>query len=142
MPIYNYWFITLVIVGAIVFGFIMLKKNNAQFAMLVAEYLLKIPLVGPIIRQSSLARFCRLMSTLTEAGIPIHRAMALARDAVPNIYVREKVQSVLDDVQIGVTINEAMAKQPCGFAAPQGCAAENILAFRHHIAIMTKDVKP
>ena len=105
----NYWFITVVVIGAIVFGFIMLKKN-AQFAMLVAEYLLKIPLVGPIIRQSALARFCRLMSTLTDAGIPIHRAMALARDAVPNIYVREKVQAVLDDVQIGVTINEAMAK--------------------------------
>ena len=108
----NYWFITLVVIGAIVFGFIMLKKHNDQFAMLVAEYLLKIPLVGPIIRQSSLARFCRLMSTLTEAGIPIHRAMALARDAVPNIYVKEKVQAVLDDVQIGVTINEAMAKHP------------------------------
>ena len=66
----NYWFITVVVIGAIVFGFIMLKKNNAQFAMLVAEYLLKIPLVGPIIRQSALARFCRLMSTLTDAGIP------------------------------------------------------------------------
>ena len=86
----NYWFVTIVVVAAIVFGFIMLKKHNDQFAMLVAEYLLKIPLVGPIIRQSSLARFCRLMSTLTDAGIPIHRAMALARDAVPNIYVKEK----------------------------------------------------
>ena len=108
----NYWFVTIVVVAAIVFGFIMLKKHNDQFAMLVAEYLLKIPLVGPIIRQSSLARFCRLMSTLTDAGIPIHRAMALARDAVPNIYVKEKVQAVLEDVQIGVTINEAMAKHP------------------------------
>ena len=106
----NYWFITLVVVGGIIFAFIMLKKNNDNFAMLVAEYLLKIPLVGPIIRQSSLARFCRLMSTLTDAGIPIHRAMALSRDAVPNIYVREKVNAVLEDVQIGVTINEAMAK--------------------------------
>ncbi len=108
----NYWLITVIVVAALIFGFIMLKKNNDRFAMIVAEYLLKIPLVGPIIRQSSLARFCRLMSTLTEAGIPIHRAMALARDAVPNIFVREKVQFVLDDVQIGVTINEAMAKHP------------------------------
>ena len=52
------------------------------------------------------------MSTLTDAGIPIHRAMGLARDVVPNIFVREKVQAVLDDVQIGVTIHDAMAKHP------------------------------
>ena len=77
-----------------------------------AKLQLKIPLVGPIIRQSSLARFCRLLSTLTDAGIPIHKAMALARDVVPNLFVREKVQAVLDDVQIGVTIHDAMAKHP------------------------------
>ena len=52
------------------------------------------------------------MSTLTDAGIPIHRAMGLARDAVPNIYVQSQIQYVLEDVQIGVTINEAMAKHP------------------------------
>lgn len=108
----SYWLITIIIVGALIFAFIMVKKNNEKFAMLVAELLLKIPLIGPIIRQSSLARFCRLMSTLTDAGIPIHKAMALARDAVPNIFVREKIQFVLDDVEIGVTINEAMAKHP------------------------------
>ncbi len=105
------WLIVILIIAAI-FIFKTVKKTNAEFAMWLARMYLKIPLVGPIIRQSSLARFCRLMSTLTDAGIPIHRAMALARDAVPNIFVRERVQDVLNDVQIGVTIHEAMAKHP------------------------------
>lgn len=109
--IHWWWLIIIVIVG-LVFGFRTLKKSNADFAMGWAKLQLKIPLVGPIIRQSSLARFCRLMSTLTDAGIPIHKAMALARDVVPNLYVRENVQAVLDDVQIGVTIHEAMGKHP------------------------------
>jgi len=109
--IHWWWLIIIVIVG-IVFGLKTLKKTNADFAMGWAKLQLKIPLVGPIIRQSSLARFCRLLSTLTDAGIPIHKAMALARDVVPNLFVREKVQAVLDDVQIGVTIHDAMAKHP------------------------------
>ncbi len=109
--IHWWWLILIVIVGVVV-GLRTLKKTNADFAMWWAKLQLKIPLVGPIIRQSSLARFCRLMSTLTDAGIPIHKAMALARDVVPNIFVREKVQAVLDDVQIGVTIHDAMAKHP------------------------------
>ncbi len=108
----GYWWLIIIVVVIIGFAFVTLKKNNTDFQMLLAKVSLKIPLVGPIVRQGALARFCRLMSTLTDAGIPIHKAMALARDAVPNMYVKEQVQAVLDDVQIGVTINEAMAKHP------------------------------
>ena len=108
----GYWWLCIIVVVGIVVGVRTLKKSNQDFNMAWAKMMLKIPLVGPIIRQSSLARFCRLMSTLTDAGIPIHKAMALARDVVPNIFVREKIQAVLDDVQIGVTIHDAMAKHP------------------------------
>lgn len=108
----NYWYIFVIVIGGIAGGFILLNKNSAEFRMKFAMVQLKVPLIGPIMRQTSLGRFCRLMSTLTDAGIPIHKAMALARDAVPNIFVKEKIQAVLDDVQIGVTINEAMAKHP------------------------------
>ena len=108
----GYWWLLIIVVLGIVLGLRALKKANADFNMMWAKMMLKIPLVGPIIRQSSLARFCRLMSTLTDAGIPIHKAMGLARDVVPNVYVRENVQAVLDDVQIGVTIHEAMGKHP------------------------------
>ncbi len=108
----GYWWLVIIVVAAIVFTFTTLKKTNADFAMMVAKLSMKIPLVGPIIRQSSLARFCRLMSTLTDSGIPIHKAMALSRDAVPNLFIRDRIQDVLSDVQIGITINEAMAKHP------------------------------
>ncbi len=108
----GYWWLIIIVFAVLAFAFVTLKKNNPDFQMLLAKVSLKIPLVGPIVRQGALARFCRLMSTLTDAGIPIHKAMALARDAVPNLYVKEQVQHVLDDVQIGVTINEAMAKHP------------------------------
>ncbi len=108
----GYWWLLLIIIAGIGAGFYTLKKNSAEFQMKFAQIQLKIPLIGPIVRQSALARFCRIMSTLTDAGIPIHKAMALARDAVPNIYVKQEIQYVLDDVQIGVTIHEAMAKHP------------------------------
>ncbi len=108
----GYWWLLIIVTVGVVVGLRTLKKTNADFQMWWAEMQLKIPLVGPIIRQNSLARFCRLMSTLTDSGIPIHKAMALSRDAVPNKYVQEKVQAVLDDVQIGVSINAAMAKHP------------------------------
>lgn len=108
----GYWWLLLIIVIGVAVGFVLLKKNSAEFSMKFAQFQMKIPLVGPIIRQSSLARFCRLMSTLTDAGIPIHRAMALSRDTVSNLYVRARITDVINDVQIGVPINEAMKKHP------------------------------
>lgn len=106
------WWLLIIIIAGVAVGFVMLKKNNAEFAMFLAKVSLKVPLIGPIIRQNSLARFCRLMSTLTDAGIPIHKAMALARDVIPNKFVQTQVQAVINDVQIGVTIHEAMGKHP------------------------------
>lgn len=108
----GYWWLVIILFAGIGVGFYLLKKNSAEFQMLLARISLKVPLLGPIMRQNSLARFCRLMSTLTDAGIPIHRAMALARDAVPNKFVQTQIQAVIDDVQIGITIHEAMAKHP------------------------------
>lgn len=108
----GYWWLVVILATGIGVGFYLLKKNSAEFQMFLARFLLKVPLVGPIMRQNALARFCRLMSTLTDAGIPIHKAMALARDAVPNKYIQTQIQAVIEDVQIGITIHEAMAKHP------------------------------
>lgn len=108
----GYWWLILIIVGGVWIACYLLNKNSAEFRMLMAKVALKIPLIGPILRLNSLARFCRLMSTLTDAGIPIHKAMSLSREVIPNVYIKEKIQAVLNDVQLGVTINAAMAKHP------------------------------
>ncbi len=108
----GYWWLMIIIVVGVTVAYKMLKKNSEEFQMFLAKIALKIPIVGPLLRQNSLARFCRLMSTLTEAGIPIHKAMGLAKESVPNKFIRARIQDVLNDVQIGITINEAMAKHP------------------------------
>ena len=62
----GYWWLLIIITAAIGFGFVTINKNSAEFRMWFAKFQLKIPLIGPIVRQRSLARFCRLMSTLTD----------------------------------------------------------------------------
>lgn len=107
-----YWWLMIIIILGLVIAFKLLKKNSVEFQMLMARLMLKVPLIGPIMRLNSLSRFCRLMSTLTDAGIPIHKAMTLSKEVVPNMFIRDRIQDVLNDVQIGITINEAMAKHP------------------------------
>ena len=48
----GYWWLLIIVVLGIVLGLRALKKANADFNMMWAKMMLKIPLVGPIIRQT------------------------------------------------------------------------------------------
>lgn len=105
----SYWWIALIIVVAIVVGFKMLLKYNESFAMWLAEFLLKMPIVGPVMSNTYVARFCNIMSTLTDAGVSILKALELSRDVVSNIFMKDCLNQVIEDVKIGTPINVSMS---------------------------------
>jgi type IV pilus assembly protein PilC len=50
--------------------------------------LLKLPLVGDIVRHAVLERFCRVLGAMVSAGVPLPQAMAVTSDAVSNAVFR------------------------------------------------------
>ncbi len=107
-----YWWIVLIIVVAIIVGFRMLLKYNESFAMWLAEFLLKVPIIGPVMSATYIARFCNIMSTLTDAGVSILRALELSRDVISNIFMKDCLNQVIEDVKIGTPINVSMSHYP------------------------------
>ena len=73
---------------------------------------LKLPLIGKVMRISHIARFCRIMATLTDAGIRIIKALELARDVIANAYMKDCMNQIIEDVKIGTPINVAMSRYP------------------------------
>lgn len=104
-----YWWIVLIIVVALVVGFNMLKKHNEGFAMWLATFVLKMPIVGPVVSNTYIARFCNIMATLTDAGVSILKALELSRDVVSNICMKDCLSQVIEDVKIGTPINVSMS---------------------------------
>lgn len=108
----NYWYVLILVVGIIIAIFSYLGKKVYSYYMWWAQAKLKIPLIGNVLRLSAISRFCRMMSTLSDAGVSILRALELSRDVTPNVYMRDCINQIIEDVKIGTPINVAMSRYP------------------------------
>ena len=62
---------------------------------------LKLPLFGPVLLKSSVARFSRTLGTLVTSGVPILQALNITRDTAGNTVVAEAIMKVHDAVKEG-----------------------------------------
>ena len=59
------------------------------------------PLLGPIVSKSSIARFSRTLGTLMSSGVPVLQSLQIVRDTAGNEVVSSAVQQVHDAVKEG-----------------------------------------
>jgi type IV pilus assembly protein PilC len=52
------------------------------------------------------------MSSLVEAGVDIVHSLEISRNVIPNLFIKDNLTQVIEDVKIGISINEAMSKFP------------------------------
>ncbi|MBP7950937.1 MAG: type II secretion system F family protein [Verrucomicrobiales bacterium] len=62
---------------------------------------LRMPLFGPVLLKSSIARFTRTLGTLVTSGVPILQALNITRDTAGNTIVSDAITKVHDAVKEG-----------------------------------------
>jgi type IV pilus assembly protein PilC len=67
--------------------------------------LLRIPVIGDMLRTSIIERFCRTLSSMVRAGVPLPEALAVASGGTNNVVYRKK----LEDVRAGMLQGEGLA---------------------------------
>src|SRR5262245_5728443 len=84
-------------VGAVV-GFLLLKSwfNSPKGRRAWEGMLLKVRVVGPLIAQFAMARFCRMLGTLLQAGVPLISALNVARRSIGNQVLIDAVSDSID----------------------------------------------
>jgi type IV pilus assembly protein PilC len=70
--------------------------------------LLKVPVVGGILRRFAITQFTRSLSTLLGGGTPLVPALENAADAVGNSFVSQKVRQVIPRVREGGELWKAL----------------------------------
>lgn len=106
------WYILIGVIAAIVIAYKLAKKNSEAFAYNVDVFKLHFPLIGKTLRLSLTSRFCQVTSSLMEAGVDIVRSLEISRDVITNLYMRNMINAIIEDVKIGVSIHDAMSKYP------------------------------
>ena len=72
--------------------------------------LLKITLIGPLVAQFAMARFCRMLGTLLQAGVPLVNALNVARRSIGNQVLIDAVSDSIDRVKEGKPLGKSLAQ--------------------------------
>lgn len=75
------------------------KFGRAAFDWII----LKIPVLGMLVRKTTVARFTRTLGTLVSAGVPILEAINITRDTCGNWVYERALQGVHDSIREGET---------------------------------------
>src|SRR6187455_887278 len=101
------WLLLILLVGGIV-GIIEAKKRSRGFQQFIDRMSLKIPVVGPILNKSAIARYARTLSTTFAAGVPLVEALESVAGACGNIVFENAVLKMRDEVATGQRLQRAM----------------------------------
>jgi type II secretory pathway component PulF len=72
--------------------------------------LLKIPLVGPLVAQFAMARFCRMLGTLLQAGVALINSLNVARRSIGNQVLIDAVSDSINRVKEGKPLGTSLAQ--------------------------------
>ncbi len=72
--------------------------------------MLKIPVVGMLLRKIAVARFCRTLGTLTASGVPILDGLEITAKTAGNAIIEDAVMVTRKSVEEGKTISEPLAQ--------------------------------
>ena len=75
---------------------------------LLDKWKLKLPLVGAILLESSVARFCRVFGTLLENGVPILRALDISSTSTGNMVLAEAIAKSAENVSAGESLSKPL----------------------------------
>ena len=105
----GYWWAVLIAIALLAWGWVQLYREP-KARMAIDRTSLKIPEIGPLMRDVAVSRFTRTLGTLVGAGIPVLQALSITRATLGNKALEEAVMGVGDRVSEGRTIAEPMAK--------------------------------
>jgi type IV pilus assembly protein PilC len=97
----------IVIAIAFVFAF---KKYYATYGgrRVVDRFLLKLPILGILLRKVAVARFSRTLATLTASGVPILDGLEITARTAGNAIVEDAIMVVRKGVEGGLTLAQPL----------------------------------
>ena len=99
----NYWFI---IVPGFIGSIIWFNwwRQSEKGKPVWDRWSLKIPVVGPMIRMLSVARFSRTLATLMKSGVPLLNAMDIVKNVVTNSVMSDVIEKAREAIREGESI--------------------------------------
>jgi len=99
------------LLALIVFVFLLLAKaalKTGPIKKLLAGFLLKVPIISPLVKKINATYTVRTLSSLIVAGTPLIRSLQIASETISNFYFRKAIEKAIDKVKKGEKLSEAL----------------------------------
>jgi type IV pilus assembly protein PilC len=103
----DYWWLMIMLFFA---GSYALRKYHSTYKgkRVIDGTLLRMPIMGILIRKIAVARFCRTLATLTSSGVPILDGLQITARTAGNSIVEDAIMATRKSVEEGKTISEPL----------------------------------
>jgi general secretion pathway protein F len=101
----------LIILTILIISFIIHKylyKTNKDYKYKVDSLLLKMKIIGPVIKYASLSRFLLVFTKLTKAGIPMVDALNISNSIIDNSVLNLKIENVIKSINKGQNLTTSI----------------------------------
>jgi type IV pilus assembly protein PilC len=103
-----YWYFGLAGIFASIYLFKKTHANSLSFRDSVDKKILKLPVIGDVLKKAAVARYARTLSTTFSAGVPLPDALESAAGASGNAVFRDAILEIRAEVTSGMQMNLAM----------------------------------
>ena len=107
----SFWWVAIIGLIALIFGIKQVRKDR-KGKYFTDNILLKLPVVGVLLRKSAVARFTRTLGTLITSGVPILEGLAITARTSGNAVLEEALMKVRKAIEEGRTIVDPLKE--CG----------------------------
>ncbi len=105
----GYWWFLLIAIGGGIWLFRYQKRNNERFEEWVDLQVLRLPIVGNVLRKSIIARFTRTLSITLESGLPIVESMHSMVNIMGNKIYTKAILEICDKLSSGHPLSSSMS---------------------------------
>jgi len=103
----NNWGILLILLAGAIWGGRRLLRQPA-YRRRWDQGLLKLPVVGKLVRGFNTARFTRTFSILSGSGVPVLEALRISGEVITNVPMRESVETAAERIREGAAIGKSL----------------------------------
>jgi type IV pilus assembly protein PilC len=104
----DFWWLIGIVVGGTVYA---LRRYHETYKgkRVLDGIVLKMPILGLLMRKIAVARFCRTLSTLTASGVPILDGLQITARTAGNSIIEDAIMATRKSVEEGKTISEPLS---------------------------------
>jgi len=104
----NWWWAGFIVIVGTIFGFLFMLRRSETFRFAFDRAILRVPIIGPILRKATIARWTRTLQTMFAAGVPLVESLDAVAGAAGNAVYAAGTKRIQTEVSTGTSLTNAM----------------------------------